>query len=119
MPKVQYLFVEIFNDENGDLDFRFNLKNVENSISKDLFLILENHYDKLHLFERFKLKSIEYISELESKISAFRRRLSVEDIVQDLTTAIMDEKEAYGDNHWKCILEMELINNDLFMNRFK
>lgn len=118
LPKVQYLFVEIFLDENDDLDFRFSLKNDRGSISKDFFSVIENHYIKLHLLERFKLKSIEYVSELESKISAFRRRLSVDDIVQDLTTAVMDEKEAYGDNHWKCILEMALINNDLFMNRF-
>lgn len=119
LPKIQYLYVEIFFDENKDLDFKFSLKNVEESISKEFFSILENHYNKLHLFERFKLKSIEYVSEIESKISAFKRSLKVDVIVQHLTIAIVNEKEAYGDNHWKCILEMALINNDLFMERFK
>ena len=70
-------------------------------------------------FERFKLKSIEYVSELESKISAFRRRLTVEEIISDLTTAALEEKNAYGDNHWKCILELSLINSSLFMEKFK
>lgn len=119
LPKTQYLFVEIFLDENDDIDFKFSLKNNEGLISEDFYSVIQNHYNKLHLLERFKLKSIEYVSELESKISAFRRRLSVEDIVQDLTTAVIDEKEAYGDNHWKCILEMELIKSKLFMDGFK
>lgn len=119
LPKAQYLFIEIFIDENGDLDFKFSLKNEKGLISKDFFLILQNHYKKLHLLERFKLKSIEYVSEIESKISAFRKRLSIEEIVQGITTAVIDQKEAYGENHWKCILEMELIKSDLFMDRFK
>lgn len=119
LPKFQYLYVEIFLDEKGDLDFKFSLKNERDSIPQDFFLVLKNHYEKLHLYERFKLKSIEYVSELESKISAFRRRLSVDDIVQDLSTAVIEEKKAYGDNHWKCILEMSLIKSDLFMDRFK
>jgi hypothetical protein len=119
LPDVQYLFVDISLDTFDDIDFNYYLKNVGNSINESLFKIIENHYTKLHLFERFKLKSIEYISELESRISAFRKRLTIQEIVSDLTQAIQDEKKAYGYNHWKCILELSLINNDLFMNRFK
>jgi hypothetical protein len=119
LPRIQYLFVNISLDENSDLDFTYYLENPENKIPFDFFSVIENHYNKLHLFERFKLKSIEYLSELESKISAFRRRLSVEDIIIDLTTAINEEKEAYGHNHWKCILESALINSHLFMSRFE
>lgn len=119
LPNIQYLFVDISLDENKDLDFTYFLENPDNKIPAEFFLVIKNHYNKLHLFERFKLKSIEYLSELESKISAFRRRLSIEDIVIDLTTAINDEKDAYGHNHWKCILESTLINSHLFMQRFE
>jgi hypothetical protein len=119
LPKIQYLFVEISLDQNNEIDFSYYLENPKKKIAVDFFSAIENHYIKLHLFERFKLKSIEYLSELESKISAFRRRLSVEDIVIDLTTAINEEKEAYGHNHWKCIFESALINNPIFMNRFE
>lgn len=119
LTKIQYLFLEISLDENKELDFSYYLENPDNKISQEFFSVIENHYNKLHLFERFKLKSIEYLSELESKISAFRRRLSVEDIILDLTTAIDEEKDAYGHNHWKCILESTLINSHLFMHRFE
>lgn len=119
LPKIQYLFVEISLDENKDLDFTYFLENPDNKIPSEFFLVIKNHYNKLHLFERFKLKSIEYLSELESKISAFRRSLSIEDIVIDLTTAINDEKVAYGNNHWRCILESTLINSHLFLQRFE
>jgi hypothetical protein len=119
LPNNQYLFLDISLDENKELDFSYYLENPDNKISLEFYSVIENHYNKLHLFERFKLKSIEYLSELESKISAFRRRLSLEDIILDLTTAIDEEKEAYGHNHWKCILESTLINSHLFMYRFE
>jgi hypothetical protein len=119
LPETQYLFVDLSLDSFGDIDVNYYLKNEGISINENLFKIIENHYDKLHLFERFKLKSIEYISEFESKISAFRKRLTIQEIVFDLTQAVKDEQKAYGYNHWKCILELSLINNNLFMIRFK
>lgn len=119
LPEIQYLFVDIIEDKYGDIDFNFYLKNDQKEIPDDFFLVLQNHYEKLHLFERFKLKSIEYVSELESKISAFQRSLSLKNIIQNLTIAIEDEKIAYGHNHWKCILEIELIENELFLTKFK
>ncbi|WP_299251301.1 hypothetical protein [uncultured Cytophaga sp.] len=119
LPNTQYLFLDIFKDLDEDLNFKYYLNNINNSIPAVFFKVIENHYNRLRLFERFKLKSIEYVSELESKISAFRRRLTVEEIISDLTTAALEEKNAYGDNHWKCILELSLINSSLFMEKFK
>lgn len=119
LPKEQYLFVNVFLDTNNDLDFRFHLKNIDSKIEVTIFSIIESHYEKLHLFDRMKLKSIEYVSELESRILAFRHRLSIDEIVIHLTTAVNDEKEAYGHNHWKCILELALLNSPAFMDKFK
>lgn len=119
LPEIQYLFIQIFLDENEQLDFSFYLENIENKIPNDFFTLITNHYHNLKLLERFKLKSIEFISELESRISAFKKNLQLEDIVEVYTESIEIEKKAYGFNHWKYILESTLINSELFIRKFK
>lgn len=119
LPKEQYLFVDVSIDANKDLDFKFYLKNVGNKINATLFSIIESHYTRLHLFNRMKLKSIEYVSEFETKILAFNHRLKKEEIIDDLIKAVAKDKAAYGDNHWKCILELALLNSSLFTDKFK
>jgi len=119
LPKQQYLFLDISFDMENKIDFSFYLQNIKNDIPKELFSTIENHYFKLHLFERMKLKSIEHISELENKITSFQENLDLELIVDILINAANKEKEAYGYNHWKCILEISLLRNSLFINRFR
>lgn len=118
LPNSQYLFVDVFIDHFGELNFKYFLNNSGSSIPPNFFLILESHYDKLHLFQRFKLKSIEYLSEFESQITRYRKNLSINEIINILNDTINDNKEAYGDNYWKCIFEQTLINSPLFMGRF-
>ena len=119
LPKEQYLFVDIFLDANMEMDFYFYLKNVKNRIDLNLFSTIENHYRNLHLFDRMKFKSTEYISELENKIRSFRASLKVKEITTILIAAINEDKAAYGDNHWKCIFELAFIQSPIFMDRFK
>jgi hypothetical protein len=119
LPNQQYLFVEVFLDNNHELDFRYYIDNIENKIEPELFAVIKSHYSNLHLFERMKLKSIEYISELENRIITFKKRLSHEVVLSDLIKAANDDKEAYGYNHWKCILEISLLNSEVFMRSLK
>lgn len=119
LPREQYLFVDVFNDEYDELNFRFFIENVEEKIDPTLFSIIDNHYTKLRLFERMRLKSIEYISELENKIVTFKHRLTIDDIISDLTTAANIDSEVYGYNHWKFILEITLLNSPLFIDKYK
>jgi hypothetical protein len=119
LPEEQYLFVDIFLDEFQEINFRFSLKNIDNKIDRELFSIIESHYNKLHLFERMRLKSIEYISELENNILTFRKSLPINNIIEHLIESINIDKKAYGYNHWKCILEITLLNSPIFIDRFK
>lgn len=119
LPKQQYLFVDVSLDENEELDFRFYLQNIDNKIDANLFSIIESHFAKLHLFERMKLKSIECISELETRIRTFLHHLKLEEIIDNLIKAANDDKVAYGDNHWKCTLELALLKNPIFIDKFK
>lgn len=117
LPEVQYLFVE-FKEANEELDYEFYLENKENAVPADLFSKIEYHYDKLHLTERFKLKSIQYKSELENTIKNFRKYLSIENIISVLKDKNKDEQKAYGHNYFKSILELAFLDNEQFMSRF-
>jgi hypothetical protein len=99
------------------LDFNYYLKNIENRIESGLFQIIENHYDKLHLFERMKLKSIEHKSELENQIRAFKKELPIKDIVSILIQVAESNKDSYGHNHWKSVLEIALLQNPKFITK--
>lgn len=115
LPLTQYLFVEVSLDLYNEIDFQYYLENRNNIIQIDFFNLIVSHYTKLHLFERMRLKSIEYISEFETKITTFRDRLPLDIIINDITDAIEKDKEAYGYNHWRCVLESALINSPLLI----
>lgn len=117
LPTEQYLFVDVFLDTDNEIDFKFHLKNMDNQINSETFALLNSHYSKLKLFERMKLKSIEYISELENKIISFSKRLSVEDIIVELIESANKDKLAYGNNHWKCIVEISLLRSRCFIEK--
>lgn len=118
LPQEQYLFVKIFTDSETEFNFEYYLENVDSKINASLFKIIENHYKYLNLFERMRLKSIEYISELDTEILTFKDKLGVSDIVDSLIKAANIEKEAYGYNHWKCILEITLLSTPIFINKY-
>ncbi|MFN7882769.1 MAG: HNH endonuclease, partial [bacterium] len=44
LPNVQYLFVNITLDKNGDFDFTFHLNNVGGQVDKKVFALIQNHY---------------------------------------------------------------------------
>jgi len=119
LPKEQYLFVKVYLDEYNEIDFHYYLENIGNKISSALYSVIASHYNNLHLFERMRLKSIESISELENKIITFRSRLSIDEIITDLTLNADLDKEAYGYNHWKSILELTLLNTPLFIDKYR
>ncbi len=118
LPKEQYLFVNVSLDNTGDLDFEYFLQNVNGKIDAALFSTIENHYTQLRLFTRFKVKSIEYISELETKVNGFLKHLPIEVIIANLIDVAETDKKAYGDNHWRCILEISLLKSPLFLAKF-
>lgn len=119
LPEEQYLFVDVFLDEHNEINFRFFLENIDRKIDSKLFSAIENHYTKLHLFERMASKSIEYISEFENEILKFKHLLSLETIIEESIKAANSNKEAYGSNHWKCILEISLLDSPIFMDKFR
>lgn len=114
LPKVQYLFVSLTVDKDA-VGVEFSLANV-NGIDPDLFNVLESHYQRLHLFKRFREASDSIISEMQNLIVAQRKNgFSNNVIKQVVIDKVEADREYFGCNHYKSILELELINSNEFI----
>lgn len=116
LPKEQYLFVDTIVNAD-ELDLRYHLEN-KYSIDSELFDLIENHYKKLQLFQRFKENSDQVISELEISIKAYLSKLSIEDIKKTIIEECRATQQVFGHNYWKSILKLALINDPNYINRF-
>lgn len=114
LPQVQYLFVDL-NITADYIETKFELKNI-NNIDPDLFELLESHYRKLYLPNRFSKKSNDIISELKNIIISNKLFLDKTQIVQVVQEKINRDKILFGCNYYKSILEETLINNEIFID---
>ncbi len=114
LPSDQYLFVDLVITANN-IQPTFELRNV-NNINPDFFELLENHYSRLHLPQRFKKESHKIISEFTNLISAVSEHLDKNQIKQSVLTKINEDKAVFGNNYYKSILEEALINNQLYLD---
>jgi 5-methylcytosine-specific restriction endonuclease McrA len=113
LPDIQYLFVDI--DHN--LDFTFIIDN-RNHINPDLFSIIESHYVKLDLGNRFLGNSNKVVSELTNTITSFKNKLPRGEIINCVIETENSNKALYGSNYWRSILKIELVQNNDFMDSF-
>ncbi|MCB9032861.1 MAG: hypothetical protein H6553_03405 [Chitinophagales bacterium] len=116
LPNIQYLFVKVL-VQNNDIDIEYYL-DAKNGIEQNFFELLQYHYDKLNLFERFKENSDIIISELEIEISKYLKRLSIDEIKNTILEECQDNYRLLGRNNWKLILKSTLINDMDYLERF-
>lgn len=116
LPTVQYLFVDI-QITNGVIEANYRLSNI-NNINLQLFSLIESHYDKLHLFRRFKSKTNTIISEMTNLITSAVGVISKETFIKITFDKINKDKLLHGNNHYKLILEETLIHNNTFIDHF-
>ncbi|MGB0863805.1 MAG: HNH endonuclease [Saprospiraceae bacterium] len=118
LPKEQFLFVDITVNRIYDIDLNYYLEN-KNGIEDDLFQLLEHHYNKLNLFQRFKENSDDIITEIENSINSYlKTKLSLKEIIDVIVEKNKEDKIQFGMNYWKSILEFALIHNKDFLARF-
>ncbi|WP_269222496.1 HNH endonuclease [Flavobacterium sp. IMCC34518] len=113
LPDTQYLFVNV--DHN--LDFTFIIDN-RNHIDLDLFSVIESHYIKLDLVNRFLENSNKVVSELSNTINSFKNKLPRAEIIDSVIETESSNRVLYGSNYWQSILKLTLVNNAVFMNNF-
>lgn len=115
LPSEQYLFAEpLF--EDGIVTAKFMVLNT-NNIDHNLFNLINNHYYKLHLPERFRINSHDTIFEVIKEINNYKDKMTRESLVSTIRESIIKDKNHYGHNFWKTILKEALINSDEFMDQ--
>lgn len=116
IPEERFLFVEIIDEGNGDMDFRYYLDNTE-GIDTQMFSLLETHFDRLRLEERMRKKAVGIISELENSILS--SNLDLTNIITEVKATAERNFISYGSNYWKSIAEIALVESPIFIARLQ
>jgi len=116
LPNEQYLFVDI-QIENSKLKLTYSIEN-RNQIDNELYTLINTHYEKLGLCQRFKDNSDVVVSELENEINEYKDKLPIESIKEIIEIRCNKERELLGFNYWKSILRLALIHHTEYMSQF-
>lgn len=84
-------------------------------ISTDTQKLVECHYKRLELLERYREKSPEALSEMRSWIQCHHRNSSVEKIQEYLKDEANRLANRFSPNYWKAVLHLELSINIEFI----
>jgi 5-methylcytosine-specific restriction endonuclease McrA len=118
LPNSQFLYVDIYLDDFGEIDFTFYLNNLF-GIEADNWRRIQRHFERLNLLVRMRNAAISHLSEFQTRmgneISGGRSRAS---LVTTTVETCSDLRQALGFNHWKPSLEEALVNSDIFWNLF-
>lgn len=113
LPNRRYLFVEL--EYQNDIIYpRFYIEN-SNGIDETEFQLISNHYNRLHLCERFSQASHSIISELKSILTSLPRRLNLDETRSFILEVTSREMEYHGANYWKSILQIALSEDEIFL----
>ena len=118
LPPQQYLFADVTGTPDN-MDFSFSVRNT-NGIDPDLFQIIKNHYDFLHLCGRMQERASDsYVSELVTDVrKSLRKGMTMQEVVHEVIETAMLHMAAYGYNHFKYVLEIALVRSPIFMGQF-
>lgn len=110
IPNSQYLFVNVV----SKTEFTFELKNVS-KIDLTLFNVIESHYDRLDLLQRFSEDSDEVISELDILISSARYSINDDKELRNFINnhySTIEKRD--GVNNWKIVLVKAMLNSNIY-----
>lgn len=114
LPNLQFLFVDI--TEEGSINFSYRLENVDNEINADLFNLIERHFTKLDLINRYNQKAIQLFSEISNRYIAqdIKDELDFDKFANTQLKAWEYNNAFYGINHWKQALERACATSSVF-----
>jgi len=106
---IQYRFLHFSIDNNFNCSFKL-LKPDEITIEQ--FEIVENHFRKLELLERYLKRSNDYTStELRSIHTNHQLGISIPVIIQTLESKLEAKELRYGLNYWQCAIDRGIVSN--------
>lgn len=114
LPELQYLFVDI-EFKKHTFGLKFYLDN-RFGINPELFSLIESHYKKLHLLERFSDNGDKVITPLINQIKPYLKQLDLNIIKENSIETSNLNRKVFGFNYWESILQLNLIQNEDFIN---
>jgi len=115
IPEVRFLFTDVFEEEDGEINFKYYLDN-PNAIDLDLYHIVQSHFQRLRLTERMRKAAVSIVSELEGTIAASTLDFSA--IIDEVKATANRNFSSYGSNYWKSVAELALVDSPVFLKRF-
>ena len=114
LPEVQYLFVKIFGDEKGCVDFEYYLDNSSHEVEESMFQLILRHFKKLGLIEKYEEEAIANYIEIENGLKRNASECGVKKCLEDLHKNALEDAKEYGRNHWKVILKLALAESEWY-----
>lgn len=104
LPDIRYLFARI-TPLKGGIQFEYYLDN-RNSIDRNLYALIERHFDRYHLIDRYYDKAVQELSNIENyfKYEEITTEADYNNAANKLIRKTDDDAIAYGKNHWKIVM---------------
>lgn len=116
LPDAQFLYVDIiFSVENIPIP-TFYIKNIP-ELSADLSAVINAHFQKLKLYERYQDNISEVISELISGIQQNNLEENISQIVELLRYESGKKTRMFGPNYWQAVLIEALAGSEHFLTK--
>ena len=115
LPKKQYLFVDVGLERDNVVKVKFYLKNVH-GVNKKRFSLIESHYSNLYLLQRFEDSVDSVITSLVNGITASSGLMKKKTIVDQIIATSTANKDFFGANYWKSIVEIALAETPAFVD---
>lgn len=115
LPHEQYLYVD-FEISSNNIKAIYHLENHEDKINVEMYSLIERHFSKFDLLNRFNLKAIQEISELRNLyvVEDFSNEAEYNAFAAKQIRKIKMDMPHLGYNHWKVILYLSAATSDVF-----
>lgn len=114
LPDIRYLFAEITHIEGG-VQFKYYLDN-KYGINADFYALIERHFDRYHLIDRYYTKAVQELSYIENIFKSEEMTCEADyDKVASKLIRITDANAiTYGRNHWKIVMYYDAATSPVF-----
>lgn len=115
LPHEQYLYVD-FEVSSNNIKAVYHLEIHDNKINVEMYSLIERHFSKFDLLNRFNLKAIQEISELRNLyvVEDFSNEAEYNAFAAKQIRKMKMDMPQLGYNHWKVILYLSAATSDVF-----
>ena len=114
LPNIRYLFAEITHIEGG-VQFKYYLDN-KHGIDADFFALIERHFDRYRLIDRYFAKAVQELSNVENyfKSEQLTSEADYDNAANKLIRKTDYDAISYGKNHWRIVMNYDAATSPVF-----